>query len=33
MAVLRAREHLTNQEAEERLQKSGNGGFAGHPSK
>jgi N-acetylmuramic acid 6-phosphate etherase len=33
MAVLRAREHLTNQEAEERMQKSGNGGFAGHPSK
>jgi len=33
MAVLRARENLTNQEAEERLQKSGNGGFVGNPAK
>jgi N-acetylmuramic acid 6-phosphate etherase len=33
MAVLRARENLTNQEAEERLQKYGNGGFVGNPAK
>jgi N-acetylmuramic acid 6-phosphate etherase len=33
MAVLRVREHLTNEEAEERLQKPGGSGFGGHPSK